>query len=106
MTTVRLVRGSRKCCLISINRSVVVAIVVVVVAMIIFNLSDSAIDVDSAAVAIAETRYYYFHLASQQLLQIFLWYGWYFEDPNDRSVTLSFSICSMPAVRLFFFSSI
>ena len=24
------------------------------------------------------------------------------EDPNDRSVTLSFSICSMPAVRLFF----
>ena len=25
-----------------------------------------------------------------------------FEDSNDRSVTLSFSICSMPAVRLFF----
>ena len=79
MTTVRLVRGSRECCLISINRSydvdskaVVVVIVVVVVAMIIFNLSDSAVDVDSTAVAMAETRYSYFHLASQQLLQIFL----------------------------------
>ena len=65
MTTVRLVRGSRECCLISINRSVVVAIVVVVVAMIIFNLSDSAVDVDSTAVSVAETRYYYFFLASQ-----------------------------------------
>ena len=67
MTTVRLVRGSRECCLISINRSYDVdskAVVVVIVVV--------TVDVDSTAVAIAETRYYYFHLASKQLLQIFL----------------------------------